>query len=446
MPVLIPVILFMGCERDDLELGLPPKDNQFEVNYFEKSFNPVLNWNDSLNSNSPTRLLVGAYDDTRFGRVTASGFLTFSPTSVRPPVLREGTKSDSMILTLRLNYAYNEFPAARLAMQVHEINSYFEEFNPHYTFDQEDIGEYVGGYTGIFRTEILERVENFQDTLFYLNIYFTKQYADRILDAIRIKSSLIYDGGEAVKEIIPGLAFIPDEAQAEGIFGFSLSDTDSKVSIYFTQPGYTDQEQFSFKLGLGYNYISPNRNTLSDGSNLFADIPAPKVDFDPDPDYTYYQSGTGLTMSFDVEELKQISDTLKNFIVNTAVLELQNIPTTGSLGYPPPRLRMLLTDETNEIRFFNGRQRVIYQGSRSDSIALLSPSFASSSTFVSLIYVPELNRYQADVTYFVQGLLEGRGDLTRILLSDYDITAGQVNGFKVRKEDVKVKIFYTKSR
>ena len=436
--VFLPALLITACERDDLAIGLPPKDSTFGMVYYEHVLTPFNMQEDSIVSSGTGRILMGNFDDPVFGPVTAYGYTSVdASTPTRPPV-EVGATADSLVLTMRANYVYGDtdidldLAVYLLTFILNDTTNYQSSFEWPLPLPNQ-----VGSIVYDFPDQTYQN-----DSLVVLQTVLDNDFANKLLDSLEVSTTNFEIPGE-FKKIFSGLAFLP-QGQNDGIIGVDVDNAETKLTLYFTD---VDGDKGSWDMLLSpvehYSYITPNGADFDRTGTALENLMFSHTDHDPSDNYIYYQGGTGLGITADASSLLGLADSLQNTVISTAILEIENIEADDYRDLPFA-LRILLTDDSNTPQFYDGILRRLYQGSRSDTIELASLAFQNSAVEEFLDYEPALNSYQADITLFIQAFLEGRVDLSKIWIYD-PRTALNVSGWRTLKDNVKIKIYYTKS-
>ena len=128
-------------------------------------------------------------------------------------------------------------------------------------------------------------------------------------------------------------------------------------------------------------------------------------------------------------------------MVNSAILEISNLEYTSPTLYPSGSIELFLSDDTNEWLSFAGVRRKIYGRNRSDSTSILRQN-PSTLTAERLLYFKKENALKADITMYVQNVMENKADLLNVILED-EQAGGNISRFSTQKSDIKVKVYYT---
>ena len=432
---LLSVILLSGCEREDLKIGLPPKDNIFDLKYFEYALSPYNTLEDGITNMGSGRLLVGNYDDEFLGTISTKAYMSIVPEQPTAPTIEEGVNADSLILSLKIDYAISSTEDFQVNFNIYEPLFLLTPVNVYETNASLTVDDWVADSFFTFPKEDFE-----ENGSVILAVPLSTIYADVLLDSLR-NSNRLFQTEDDFKELIPGFAFVP-KAGTTGIIGIDIRAVETKLTLYWQESEGTKEWNMTISPVEHFNYISPNKDERDFTGTPLEGLTEPHTEFASADEFIYYQSGTGLGITADAVALTALADTLENAIISTAIFEIEGVE--NSYFQPVPEfLRMYLTDDTNDRVFYNDQiLRVIYQTSRSDIDAISVPSFSSNEQI--LVYNPELNKYQGDITMYIQSYLEGRADLTKFWIYDVNVPSN-VSRFRTLKENVKIKVYYTKA-
>ncbi len=438
--VLLPALLLLGCERDDLTIGLPPKDNVFELGYFEYPLILRNNQEDSVSNQGTGRLLMGNFDDPNLGMVETIGYSTIDPVSFNPPPAFIGATADSLVLYLRLDYIYGGTDVF-IDMEVRELGFRLNN-DVTYKSSDEQPDQLMSSLGTIVQQFPMSTFLN--DSLVVVSTQLDLDRANVLLDSLE-ESDANFEFEDSFKELFGGLAFIPGPSN-DGIVGIDVDNSETRMILYYTDTdGSKESWSMKFNVQEHYNYISPNGEDFSRPGTDLETLSNAHTDFDTPGNYIYYHGGTGLGITTEADVFFDMADTLQNTLISTAALEIENIETIGN-SVPPQILRVLLTDDTNAPKYYNGTiLRTLYQGSRSDTLDLSSLSFIRSASEELLKYDKDRNVYTADITLYIQAFLEGRVDLTKLWIYDPRV-ATNISSWRTLKDNIKIKIYYTKSK
>lgn len=435
--VLLPAF-FLSCEREDLEIGLPPQDNIFNLNYLEYVPQATMFWRDSIRSGSPDRLLVGEYFDNHFGRVSAQGYTELDMDVNDYIYIAADAIVERMDLKLVHDYTYGADNYAIQRFDVYLLQSNYDSatlFNP-YKFKGLLLDSLIGSvdYT-------LGIPDGKADTL---TVNLSQQFAEVIFDSLKTNTELMKKG--RLRDLVTGISIKTGLAN-KGILGFNAGDGQSRIELYYRQTIDGDLEKMTIDFSaFRHNQISPNAYDFDRTGTPLEGLTTFYQSYDPNDGKIYLQEGGGVSVTLDMLPFTAVMDTVDNIVINNAYLEISNPEDTYPFNYVPSTIDLWLTNASNRYQFLNGNARKIYDNNRSDS---LSVAFGNSSnlfpTRLKYQMVDTLSkegRYLADITFFIQNVIDDQADLTQILLSTPS-DRHSVNRLVTDRNNVKIKLFYT---
>ncbi len=356
---------------------------------------------------SDVSMLTGGYDDPFTGRIDAVTFtkLFVSDTSSN---LEAGDQFDSLILDMGINYTYGIDTLGPHKLRVYQLADTITSL----------VGTEVLEYFNDSAEPLLRQIgeADFADSTGRLTMKLDTQFGEELLAEMLANS--IHQDNALLNPFIKGFAFMGDPAQ-QLIVGFENNDN-TGLTIYYSQPGDTEASSFKFNLGsLRYNQILGNRI----GTSLEG-ITEPYTSFDPGDGFIYSQEAIGIVPVMDFSFLTSLSDTISNVFAVSSQLLIEGLEVSEGRLAPPSNIYFLLTDDTNR------------------------PIEVASGL---LLFNEETNGYALDVTTFVQEILRGREDRTKIMIFSNQTEEfprinprrSLLNRFIIPSENIKMRMFYS---
>ena len=433
-PTILLAILFFGCEREDLTIGLPPKSNIFDVRYFEHVPAVSAFLRDTIPSYNVSRLLVGQYDDLDFGAVYAEGYAQLVPQQDQMGYFNSTDVLDSAVLVLVNDYVYGESVGDYQVVRIRSLGGYDSAARVNRFTSSQMTSIRDLGFAGFHVAP--EGGNKWGDTV---RVLLDHGYMSVVFDSLK-KFEFDYSTDKFLQSF-PGLAFVPYNNDA--VLGINVNVSNSNLVFYYSTPGDTEGNSQELNFGsVRHNYIVPNQAENNRTGTSLEAITNYYTSFDLGDGLAYFQSGTGVRTTIDMSGLTQAGDTMTNYVINTAILEFSDLDNTIATMWPSLSIQMYLTDSTNRIKATSDfKTRKIYKGHKSDSLSV-SQTPPNSLLGEELIFFEKDNALRADITMFVQNLMENKGDLMTIMLEDPK-SGENISRFICRKENVKVKVYYT---
>jgi len=321
-----------------------------KANYVDIPLYPsVINFNTILTQNvagdALARFLVGKVSDPRFGSITATTYLNFSPplAAVAPDA---SATADSIVMELAMDfYAYGSRGSPNQTFEVHEL---LDTLN--------GLG-YYSSNTVPYSSTTIATGSIAIDPETFANILIAKADADTSNDArlkiqIKLPNSLaqslmqdMIDNSTTLADFnvfsgkYKGFALVPKNC--DKIFGMDptitipMTAANRAMVLYYSSGGV--QNHFDFPniprreqpvTGLVNNVVSFT-NFSEDRTGSPLDGIQPYTDFKPSNGYAYVQAGAGLATKLDFRDFYKYVDTLNNVIINSAELITNNSITQG---------------------------------------------------------------------------------------------------------------------
>ncbi|MDH5598636.1 MAG: DUF4270 domain-containing protein [Cyclobacteriaceae bacterium] len=455
--VLIPALFILfSCNINDIEVGLPPKDNQFEIVYHPEVFDPKVTWRDSIYTGQTGRLLTGSYTDPNFGVIEAIGYTLIDPDYYAPTTTLL-YKADSAKIFMGVDYTYGENIASQSNFEIYTIpQDYLYNRSDSTVYSNRFISSYQIPFAGLIGTGTYNKSDT-SVMVANLDIAFAEYFLNSLTSNNEGFKSLF-----GIENIFPGIA-IKGDVNNNGIFGFDLMSESSRIILYYTDPN-GDPQQYYLGFGgsnstdrvytINHNYITPNPETPSWAGTDLDGLTQLYQDFTPATNNLYFQGSTGINSTFDISSLYSIGDTLFNVsgkdttwaIVNSAVLEITDlIFGVGDTLAPPSELQILLTDNSNKRIFLDDTKLVqLYKGIASDT-ASIKLYGSQNLTPLTLKYSKDYNKYSADITLFIQSIVNGKREFNKLMLYEGS-PIFSVNRFVADKNNISIRFYYTKPK
>lgn len=470
-------LFFLSCQEDVSVLGYKNPNSKFKVSYVEIPLESSVLLRDSLRTSNfyyngePNRLLVGKYDDDRFGSVSSTAVTQYF--TVNDAKLSSSAVYDSVSLQLQFDlYHYGSAANTQQSLSVYEledvlkfsdIKNYFNKStvtsgqllgSKSFTIDPEDFNDFAKSTTDY-------------DTVITVKIPLTYTFGKDIFDAaIRWRDYASPEDSLFIQytkftEQFKGLVIKPDVS--DKAIGFTPSAT-SRLLIHYHTASDTTTLNLSLSGVISYNQITSDRS-----ASELSQIQEYHQEYLQDTDTRYIQSGTGILTKVDFSPFYSFLDTIPNIMVNSAELVVENVEASS---YAPPKSLVLRNlHSNNRFRFHKSGNpqdsidMVLYRGFFSYDIATLtSPAvvdndqvfFARGDKANSLTYSSTKASYSGVFTLLFQQMSirdNVRTPLTSFVLypgTDLASTPAFSTGAKsfnraiFPRNGIKLRIYYTK--
>lgn len=417
--LIVLLALFLWACEDPNELGadLNPFEGRGTIRYAEVIFPVEQVLMDTLFTSQGEIVLSGTYTDQDFGKISTEGYLHFVP-ALPNAFPADSATLDSVKISLRASYFYgNQF----------NFDKTFKIFQLEDTIGFRELNNNQNLlYTDNLLAEGSFRIAAGSDTTLIFrseNEVFTQ-----IFDLMRERNSIV-NTQSAFDAFFKGFAIVSG-AENDAVIGFRTNDTSTGVRFYFRYPSDTVSRNVLFQL----NQVQNSSFIQSDRSGTQLEVlNTPLEAIEIPGDYVYFQSGIGIIPKLDIRPFKNFSDTVSNLILLKAELEISEPVRDMTVFKPvPTSLVYYLTDERNTIITAQGIPRGINEPGV-DAVIGGRPVFTP--------FNGSRNGYFTDATLFFQAYYDGR-ILNEDLLVFSERMNIRVNQLKVKKENIKLKLYY----
>lgn len=449
---LMPALFFLISCEDPSEIGLDlnPSQGAISTHYVELPVESSQLFIDSVRTAvgpAGTLTRIGRNSDPNFGELTAIGYANIgAPTTL--PSVTTGSQVDSAFLTLTFEVAYLGTDIG--ANQQLSIYSLPEPIRPKDSTTNDESGAVLLNFDYFaFDHESMDEAELIGQISFdtaslsttVLRIPLTNAFASKILRSAIAGDSVLWSDQRAFDEFIGSLAIVPGEANTF-INNYNLLANTSGITVHHS--GSSNPLTLRFapreREGLSYAQAPVYFGLEEDLSNTpLATAPGSghKQVFETKDNRLYFRSGAGFVTRFDFPAFREFinSDTLGQFVINQAVLEIDSVSGGGDNQGVPAQLGLFYIDANNNRingltsstaavpvnanRYITNEQDTLFQYVSSQSQALTG-------------LVPAFERYmQTEDENYLRGILYPSGSLNSL------------RNFIAEPGKVKLKIYYT---
>ncbi len=455
------LLFFVSCEDPGrIGLNVDPENSTIITRYKEfvlpssmVQFNP----RSTVNSSS---LQAGTYSDQDFGVVLSKSF-TWLAVQPSTPVLSTNAAYVNTTLSIQFSSIYGSEPE----------NGEIESFNIYQLSDNLDAAtDYVrtddiplGALIGTVDLLIQERDTLRIDSLYTIDI--TDSFGQILFDKLKA-NDIIFDNDTLFNNFIKGIAIIAN-AENNKVIHFNTVTFSIKLN-YTEQNSAGNIVDRSYSLRLGSKRFYHLSSDLS-GTPLAGILPN-NTDFIPSTDFRYMQAGTLIAIKLDYDPIitffedEKNSDSINSIIIQRAQLSVGDISSNKPGAREPFSLAGYFTNDEN-------LWPALTESDTDTTFALLQNEFINQTipVFPGFYGVPQeiflgiidTLAYEATMSNFIQNLvlggydtsrtpLEPQGKLilfppTNVSLPQSSPSYSQTHFFKVHKDSIRVKIFYSTS-
>jgi Domain of unknown function (DUF4270) len=354
-------LLFFSCEDPSVLSGdksfIRSKLQTVFIDTFSVKLSTTLI--DSIPTSNNNLLLVGNYQDSFLGKVSASTYFQVGATPLtqgfqRLPI-ESNSKYDSIGLILHYTrYSYGDTTQS-ITFNVHELTKQLT-FRPLPQFPVENPSIYnlanaiyntsTSDFEPIPLTTKITVPRPYQDSLYIpLPLAFGKVWFDSAkADVIKERATSIFTNSSRFIDYFKGL-HINSKNSGASIVGFSFAK--SKIRLYYSRSTESNNTQANLDFPLinnqlQFNSITPDRSaTVLSGLKRRQSIPSSATG-----NVSFVQSGTGITTRVELPTVKGFLND-KRIVLLDAYLEVFPVQNTYVANRPPTTLVLFTTDKSN---------------------------------------------------------------------------------------------------
>ncbi|MCC5928253.1 MAG: DUF4270 family protein [Cyclobacteriaceae bacterium] len=436
--------LFACEEPGEIGIGIDPNNTNIRPSYIEiplelsvTKAEPFIVRDTSFFSNY---FPIAQLENESFGKTRVKNFTRIYP---RDSLFRfrEGMVVDSLVLNLSVDRIYGSGTNLLQHLSVHEITESFEPgriyvSNEKLAYNPTPLGEY-SFIPNVARFDTARRFE--------IRFPIDKSITDRFIEEAKNDSTGAFIIPDKFPDFFPGLAVIPGENNST-FFDINIR-YDGPVFTSFLSMFYrtaTDTARYDF---LFFNILYNIERDFS-GSDL--EFLAEENQFYPS-EKAYVKAGTGVLTQIDFQPVLDYFDTIPRKVINNASFEIIADSSTRFLR-PPASLFVYSLQPPFDMRRLS--QESAYMARNVFSYRMqfsLSPRPEEADENLPLPGRYQVVNIQGNQTSpvalseYIQNLITRGNQPTKWLLVPADY-GNSFNQFTAKKENVKVKIYYTTLR
>jgi hypothetical protein len=415
-PVFLLAMFLLSCEEPgDIDLGIRPTD-RLTVRTAEFPLSATQMRFDSINTTYSNTLMVGSYQDSEFGKITAKSYTQFG-LAINTNPITSGSTYDSLVLNLGIRFTHGTNFSSPQEIRVHRVAETLFDSVAYYSFREARIEAQELG-------RISRRVQAGVDTVISI----------RLDDALGLDifNKAISGSGELntsdnFRKYLRGLALLPGDDNTS-VIGVDVAS--SFTSLVLHHHSNTDTLMYRFVVGntLHFSNIKHDRT-----GSAIQDINPQKTDVPSSNGFLYSQSGTGIFFKIDFDNLFKFADTLGNFKVNMAEIYIKAETTPSQRIRQQQRVSFYFMDQNNNfITDLSGFRGIQVDGA--DQRSTFSP--------LNIVFDPQTLTYRESITGYAQSLLDGKINNKSTIFFPFDL-GGTLDRTKVSQDNIRIKVFYT---
>ena len=479
--VLAVALFFYSCVDEMNLIGFKGSNSKFSSRFIEiqlDSCNVFLTdstyTQNTYQQGETIRLLVGSYNDPKFGRAKSIAFTQYARNS-SPDTIKSQAVFDSLELFLEFDYyVYGSTGTTPERYYIHELTDTLSSL-----YTTSDYTNYINGSTIPYDPTPLATI----DTVVSFT-YFTEQAAISTGKSItKVRTKLSNTFGQRIfdfaknnradflsdvtsKAFFKGLAIVPDDANTK-IVGFTPDGLDgnktkvaySKMVLHYHDDTDTLKFEFVFHGSAGsatyirglssFNNINVDRSGTPElsGHPLYSS-------FSPNDGLLYSQLGDGLVTSINFGNFYDFADSYSDLdstmIIDSGELVIDGVEYENGFG-PINEYYLRVLEDDNHFKRNNGG----FQDSLDLKLYQVNPRHGTlDGTFLVLddLNTPVIlpfreHSYKTHLTLFLQELFTKEPSKTRFrnfgLFPRYPPKGKSINRTLINRNNIKLRIYYT---
>lgn len=442
---LIALLIFTSACSDPSEIGLvlEPDSNQIGVFYEEIPLSPYLVLADSFNTTSEGRLVVGGDQSEFFGTTQAIGYsrLSFNPNGIPP---EPDALFDSAVFTMNVVDLIGENFDQEKSFRVHRLTEPILD-TAYYNFNHLSFEEDLTIASGSFLLE--------PDTVNQLRMEVSPELSAELFGKLTTDDP-VFDNIFAFRDYFHGIAITGDPGQNTSLSLATGSGTG--MILYYHYDGDTVSTAYPINTiqSRHFNGILNDRqaseiSSVEERGNAY-ELPGQRVGS---------KAGLGLMIKLDMSPLHEFLDTLENITFNQIMLEVGPVEEYPEFKAPfNPLVMYFATDDNKIYRRFDGAKVAIQaEGQGHTGLDPEGNVVPTTNNQTGLVFNSEDRVYANQITSYVNAIY--RSGLVRTDLFLYpnipstergpvtsDAFKRSLREFKLLKENIKLKVYYTRIR
>lgn len=482
LAVLAVASFFFSCEDETSLLGYKNPTSKFNIAYVDIPVESSVLLLDSVRtsnfdaSNDLNRLLIGQFEDTKFGDVKASAFTQYYPIDrVIFDISLDSLVFDSVAMDLSVDYyVYGKDGVTTQTVDVYKLTdqlsyrdsamvesntggqqkpqttkTFFKKyyFNDAVTpaYDPTPIGSksFSVDYTR-YNQEINDATPDELNLSVRLDNAYGLELFNAMADTNFIK--VVNTSFRTFFTKFHGLAVVP--SGGDKVIG--LDSANLRLHYHTLKGNGTVKQSYrvDFTASRSGSMSSFTTITSERGASDLAGLTNFYEDFQPATDKRYIQAGTGVVTKLDFSKFNDFADTITHMVINSAEFLIKDVDDPGSFA-PPPSLVVKLVDDNNRPKKLNfpGKSSKytedlnninLYQGFINFDASNTSTFYPSAVVFDSTIniindvrsfftlnYSSTDKKYSGTASLFFQQLFlkgDGKTPFTKAILVPYEPT------------------------
>lgn len=361
--LLIPFLFFASCK--DPDMGLSP--DELIGTHFTDTFTIISSiiLLDTIKTSNTDYLLVGEYDDPKFGIVKAESYVQVQRAQFNTEF---GTNRvlDSIVLYLDTAYFYGD----RNNVQTIEIYQLDDDIYSNCTDDD----TCYNFNKAIYGTQLLGSISFTPSTLDtnIINIKLDDQLGIEFLnlDSATLSTDTLFI------DYFKGIALVPQNISA--VCRFTIKTGETAIKLF-----YNDSLELKFQINTSsarFNHIESDITNTAIGSlTSTSEISTEQLN-----DECYLQAGIGIKTKIKFPYLDIFKDSVGDVAINKAELIISDV-SGSSDGFTPPDFLFLFEIDTTK-SFYDNNNKIQYELIQYSEYIQTNSSFILTAYFQDMLY------------------------------------------------------------
>jgi hypothetical protein len=422
---------------------LDPGSNQVGVFYEEIPLSSFLVLADSFNTTNQGRLLVGGDQSDFFGTTESIGYsrLSFNPNGILPT---EEAIFDSAFFNFNIVDLIGEDFDEEKVFKVHRLLEPIAD-TTYYNFNSLDFEADLVLAEGSFLLQA--------DTVNQVRMDLSTDFANEIFGKMTSQDP-VFDNIFAFRDYLPGIA-ITGAAEQNTSLALAVGNG-TGITMYY----HYDDDTISTTYPINTIQSRHFNQVISDRQGTVTDVIDERDEaYAVEGNKVGLKAGLGLMIKLDMSPLHQFLDTLENITFNQIMLEVGPVDEYPEGKTPYGALVMYFANEDNEIyeRFDGEKVAVQAEGNNHTGINQDGEVVPVTGNQNGLALNTETRLYANQITSYVNALYRSNLVKTDLLLYPnlpstergpvrFDAFKRSLKEFIVEKDNIKIKVFYSRIR
>ena len=412
LPLFFFLLTLASCENPS-DIGLNLQGHTLGTS-FEKSqvTASTILAPDSILSFRAAPILVGKVNDGEFGTLTAGHYTRIGLNGTNVSFDPATNPQDSAVLVLAYTGYYYGDTTTAIKVNVHRLAEDFREDKSYFTTDQLNTSDLLGSLT--FKPKKNRTTRNGAEFSRLLRIPLSKAFADELLSK---SGQTALSTQQEFQKYFKGIAITADPSSGAGsIVGFTTFPDSAGTQLgnvaglrlYFKDKAGAQQvHTFSFN---GEAYFTGLKATRQ-GTKLASLVPGQELSSTETGNVTYIQENTGVKTRLIFPGIENFQQGKGQVYINYAelILPVNNTTASGKVTNPAEAIFLYESSPGKKVARTPGGNVYTIQRGDASAFGVTKP--------IRVLYNSDSAFYKADITSYVQALIEKKKTNNGIIVS-----------------------------